>query len=365
MSEDYYDILGVKKSASKAEIKKAYRELALKHHPDRNSDKESEEKFKKISEAYAVLSDDEKRKQYDTYGSAGFSQQFSQEDIFRGANFSDFEDLFRGFGFEDDLFSHFFGGGMGRKRRREYGADLQTSVEITLEEAAKGVKKDLHLRKKALCERCHGNRSEPGSSFKVCERCKGRGQTIETRRLGPMMFRTSAICPSCNGEGRKADKECKSCSGKGTAVKDEKITVQIPKGIHNGMNIRLENAGEAGPHGSGDLYVNIHVPEHDTFEREGNDLHTQAKISFVQAALGTKIEVPTIDGKADLEIPSGTQSNTQFRLKGEGMPDVRGGRKGDEIVHVIVEIPKKLSSRQKELLKEFEEEGKKKMFGIF
>lgn len=364
--KDYYDILGVGKNAKKEDIKKAYRELALKYHPDRNAGREAEEKFKEISEAYAVLSDEQKREQYDTYGSEGFSQHYSQEDIFRNADFSNFEDLFRHFGFEDDLFSQFFTSAGGRSaRRREYGVDLQASVEITLEEASSGTQRDLSMRKKAVCERCRGNGSEPGSSFKICNKCGGRGQVVETRRLGPMMFRSASICPTCQGEGKKAEKECKSCNGHGTVMKDENLSVHIPKGIHDGMQIRLEGEGEAGPQGSGDLYVNVRVLPHRVFQRQDDDLYTEMKISFAQALLGAKISVPTIDGKnANLEISPGTQSHTIFKLKGEGMPDVHGGRRGDELVRVIVEIPKKISQKQKELILQFEEDGKKR-FGFF
>lgn len=367
---DYYEVLGVQKGAQKDQIKKAYRELALKYHPDRNSGAGAEEKFKEISEAYAVLSDDTKKAQYDQYGHAGFDQRYSQEDIFRNADFSDFQDMFRQFGFGgDDLFSQFFGGGFGRRgRSAHYGEDLRAEVEITLEEAAAGTKRDIHLERDVLCERCSGSGGEPGSGFKSCQKCAGRGQVVQARRMGPMVFRTVATCDACHGEGKTLEKQCKTCKGSGTASKSEKISVQIPKGIHDSMQIRLEGQGEEARDGSGDLYVYVHVQPHKVFERSRNDLYIEIPLSFSQAALGAKIEVPTIDGKtAKLEIPPGTASHTLFRMNGEGMPDVHGGRKGDELVRVLVQVPKKLSQKQKDILAQFEEEGKKekKGFGFF
>ena len=363
---DYYEILGVKKNADKGEIKKSYRELALKYHPDRNSSKEAEEKFKGISEAYAVLSDESKRAQYDQYGEEGFSREYSREDIFRNADFSDFADLFSQFGFGEDYFSRGFGGmgSSGRRRGRSRGRDLKASLEITLEESAVGVKKEIHIRKNAICKKCSGSGAEAGSGFKICQKCGGRGQTVETRRLGPMVFRSASTCPACNGEGRRIEKECRECAGSGVGMKEEKLSIEIPKGIHDGMQIRLEDQGEESQHGNGDLYVHVRVLPHKVFERHDDDLYAEVKISFAQATIGGKINVPTIDGKgAGLEIPPGTQSHTIFRLHGEGMPDVRGGGKGDELVRAIIETPKRISQKQKELIRQFEEEGGKK--GVF
>lgn len=362
---DYYEILGVPRNATKDQIKKAYRELAFKYHPDRNKDSGAEEKFKEISEAYAVLSNDEKRRQYDQLGHAGFEASFSTEDIFRNADFSDFVDLFRQFGFGDDIFSSFFR--MNNKRRRgEYGEDLHREVEITLEEAAKGTKKELKLERHVLCARCSGSGAEPGTGFKMCQRCMGRGQTVQTKRLGPMIFRTVATCNACGGEGRVIEKKCRSCKGSGRVIREENLLIEIPKGIADGMRVRLEDAGEQRRDGSGDLYVYVHVLRHKIFDRRGNDLYLEIPISFSQAALGAKIDVPTIDGKnAKLEIPPGTQSHTIFKMEGEGMPDVHTGKKGDELVRVIVKVPKKLSQKQKELLKQFDEESKKEGKGFF
>ncbi len=362
---DYYEVLGVPKGASKDQIKKAYRELALKYHPDRNSGKDAEEKFKEISEAYAVLSDDAKREQYDQYGHAGFDQRYSKEDIFRNADFSDFSDLFKQFGFGDEIFSSMFGSGYGRRRRGHYGRDLHAHVEITLEEAAAGTKRELYLEKEVLCTKCSGSGAEPGSGFKSCYKCGGKGELAQMRHMGPMVFRSITSCDVCNGEGKTVEKTCKSCRGKGTVSSSEKLSVQIPRGIRDGMQVRLDGQGEAARDGTGDLYITVSVLPHKIFERQRNDLYLEMPISFSQAALGAKIDVPTIDGKgAKLEIPPGTQSHTVFRLRGEGMPDVHGRGKGDELVRVIVQVPKKLSQKQKELLSQFEKEGRKGIFGF-
>lgn len=373
---DYYEVLGVAKAANKEQIKDAYRKLALKYHPDRNpGDKASEEKFKELSEAYAVLSDDGKRSQYDQYGHAGFDQRYSQEDIFRGADFSDFEDMVKGFGFGGgggspfgDMFGSMFGGGFGQGGRRgEYGADLQTRVEITLEEAAKGVKKEISYHHSKACNKCSGSGSEPGSRRTTCSTCHGRGQVQQARRAGPMAFYTVTTCNKCRGEGQMVEKPCKNCNGSGKMSGNEHINVDIPAGIENGMRMRLENLGEFGKDGSGDLYVDVYVKKHQTFEREGENIWINKEITFPEAALGGEVEVPTLFGKAKLNVPVGTASHTVFRLKGEGMPKLRRGGKGDEMVRVIVSIPKKLTKKQKELLAEFEKEGEKKsgIFGVF
>ncbi|MEW6528514.1 MAG: molecular chaperone DnaJ [Candidatus Micrarchaeota archaeon] len=363
---DYYDILGVPRNASKDQIKRAYRELALKYHPDRSTEKGNEEKFKELSEAYAVLSDDTKKEQYDQFGHAGFDQRFSQEDIFRNADFSDFSDLFDQFGFGEDIFSHFFHTKRGRRRSSYYGGDLHTEIEITLEEAASGTTRNINLEKNALCAKCSGTGAEPNSGVKVCPKCKGTGQIAQTKRMGPMLFRSVSTCVNCRGEGSAIEKQCKNCYGRGSVRKNERILVHIPKGIHDGMQVRLDNEGEYGHDGCGDLYVHVHVAKHPIFERHKNDLYTEVKISLLQAILGAKIDVATIDGRnAKLEIPPGTQSHTLFKMHNEGMPDVHSGKKGDEFVRVIVQIPKNLSHVQKELIIKFDEEGKKKRFGIF
>ncbi|MDD5337125.1 MAG: molecular chaperone DnaJ [Candidatus ainarchaeum sp.] len=362
---DYYEVLGVSRSASKEEIKKTYRELALKYHPDRNKSTGAEEKFKEVSEAYAVLSNDEKREQYDQLGHAGFDQSFSREDIFRNADFSDFADLFRqfGFGFEN---SPFFSSGR-RRGRAQYGEDLETEVEVTLEEAARGTRREIRLGRRALCPKCSGSGAEPGFGFRTCQKCNGRGQVVQTQRLGPMAFRSVSTCNACGGEGRIVEKQCRNCGGKGTVQKEEKLGVDIPPGIDDGMRVRLEGQGEQERGGSGDLYIHVHVLPHKIFERRGDDLYTEVPVSFAQAALGTRIDVPTIGGKgAKLDVPSGTASHTVFRMRGEGMPDVRSGRRGDELVRVVIQVPRKVSQKQKELLQQFDELGKKErgFFGI-
>jgi molecular chaperone DnaJ len=350
---DYYEVLGVGKSASAGEIKKAYRKLALKYHPDKNSEAEAAEKFKEISEAYAVLSDSSKKAQYDQFGHAGFGQRYSQEDIFRGADFSSFADIFEQMGFGGGGFGDLFGFGGGRRRRGDYGADLQAAIRISLKDAARGVKKKIKVRRKSLCESCGGSRAEPGSDVSVCTQCGGQGRVVMHRRLGAMAFQTAGICPSCRGEGKTILAPCKSCSGKGKKDKISEIRVDVPAGIDDGMNIRLSDAGEEGVNGSGDLYVHVEVEPHKEFRRRGDDIYAEVAVSFAQAALGDKISVPTLSGDAELKIPSGTQSHTLFRLRGEGMPNVHTGHKGDQMVRVIVSIPKKLSGKQKELLKEF------------
>jgi len=362
---DYYDVLGIQKDASKSDIKKAYRKLAMKYHPDKNKESDASDKFKEVSEAYAVLSDDGKRQQYDQYGHAGFDRMYSQEDIFRGANFRDFQDIFgnmgsggRGRSPFEDLFGSFFGSGFGQGgRSRDFGADLEFETEISLEEAAQGVKKDVSVYRTAVCKRCKGARAEPGSKTTTCDTCRGSGQVQQARRMGPMAFHTITTCPKCHGEGNIIDKPCKDCAGSGRVREKEHIKVNIPPGIESGMRIRLEGLGEYGKDGSGDLYVSVYVKPHKYFQRAGDDLLLEVPIPFTTAALGDKIEVPTLFGKAKLTIPSGTQSHTIFKLNGEGLPNVRTRRNGDELVRVVVEVPKDLSSKQKELLKEFAKES--------
>jgi len=366
--KDYYEILGVSKSAGKDEIKSAYRKLALKFHPDRNKDPDAEARFKEISEAYAVLSDDKKRETYDQYGHAGFDQRYTQEDIFRSADFSGFEDVFSQFGFGGDPFGGMFGqmfgfGGRSGGRMREYGADLETVIEITLEEAAKGLKKDISYSRTKSCGKCKGSGSEPGSLRRTCSACGGKGQVQQTRRAGPMAFYTVNTCGKCRGEGSTVEKPCSGCNGSGKVGEQEHLKVSIPAGIANGMRLRLEGLGEYGREGPGDLFVRVAVKRHDTFERDGDDLYTTVPISFARAAIGGDIEVPALFGKDKLHIPQGTTSHTVFRLKGEGMPRIGRSGKGDEMVRVVIDVPKKLSKKQKELLEEFEKEKEGK--GIF
>lgn len=362
---DYYEVLGVSKSASKDEIKKAYRKLALKYHPDRNKESDAAERFKEISEAYAVLSNDQKRSQYDQFGHAGFDRMYTQEDIFRTANFRDFQDIFDTMGFGTDPFGGIFGsmfGSMFRGRggpMGEYGADLELEVEITLEEAAKGAKKDLSYHRTKACSSCEG---KGGTGLKNCDMCNGSGQLKQARRAGPMSFYTVTTCSKCGGRGNIPEKACSKCAGSGKASAKEHLKIDIPAGIHNGMRLHLGGLGEYGRDGPGDLYVRIYVKAHERFERDGDNLWIKMPITFPQAALGGDIEIPTLFGKAKLHIPQGTQSHTVFRLKNEGMPRVKGKNKGDEMVQVIVEVPKKLNKKQKKLLQEFEGEKKKEGF---
>ncbi|MFH0737974.1 MAG: molecular chaperone DnaJ [Candidatus Micrarchaeota archaeon] len=367
---DYYEILGVSRGAGKDEIKGAYRKLALKYHPDRNKDTEAEERFKEISEAYAVLSDDRKREVYDQYGHAGFDQRYSQEDIFRSADFSDFGDLFSQFGFGGSPFEGMFGPMFGRMSRsggrmKEYGADLETEVEVSLEEAAQGLKKDISYSRSKACPKCRGTGGEPGTSKRACGTCGGRGQVQQSRRVGPMSFYTVNTCPKCRGQGTVIEKACGACNGSGKVGAQEHIKVNIPAGVQSGMRVRLDELGEFGRDGPGDLFVRVFVRKHDVFEREGDDLFIEVPVSFAKAAIGGEIDVPTLSGKAKLHIPAGTLSHTVFRLRSEGMPHLGRGGKGDELVRVVIDVPKKLSKRQKELLEEFEKERKEKgLFGF-
>ena len=368
--KDYYEVLGVQKNAGSDDIKKAYRKLAFEHHPDRNKTPGAEAKFKEISEAYAVLSDDKKKAQYDQYGHAGFDQMYSQEDIFRNADFSSFQDMFE-FGGDPfgGMFGSMFGGGNrrrgGGRRRQEFGANLETSVEITLEEAAKGVKKEINYSRSKACARCSGSGSEPGSSKKTCSSCQGSGQVQQTRRMGPMSFYTVTTCGKCRGEGSMVEKPCNGCGGSGKASSHEHISVNIPAGIHSGMSLRLDDLGEYGRDGPGELFVKVYVKDHDRFERKDDDLYIEVPISFSKAAIGGAIEVPTLFGKANLDVPPGTHSHTIFRLNGEGMQRIGRNGKGDELVRIIIDVPKKLTKKQKELLAQFDEENKKeKLFGV-
>ncbi|MFA5049995.1 MAG: molecular chaperone DnaJ [Candidatus Micrarchaeia archaeon] len=332
---DYYEVLGVSKNASSEDIKKAYRKLAMQYHPDRNKESGAEEKFKEISQAYAVLSDSNKKVQYDQYGHSEFDQRYSQEDIFRGADFSDFEDLFSKMGFDPfgDMFgSSFFGGQKSKRGKRNYGSDLQTQITIDLKEAASGVKKEIQLQHNVICDKCSGSGAEPGSKIENCGYCNGAGQVYVNKRMGPMIFRTVSACSKCSGSGRRITRYCQNCSGRGIINKKEDVEIGIPAGIENGMNIRLDNMGNSGKDGSGDLYVNIKIREDELFKREGDDLYIDVPVSFSQVSLGCEIEVPTLFGKANLKIPSGTQSHTLFRMKGEGIVNLRNKRKGDQYV---------------------------------
>lgn len=358
---DYYDVLGVDKNADKKTIKKAYRKLAMKYHPDVNHEPGAEEKFKELSEAYGVLSDDEKRRRYDQFGHAGMDG-YSQEDIFNNINF---EDIFNGFGFGGgsqggfgsifDLFG--FGGGSNGNSAR--GQDIVQTVELTLEEVSTGVSKDLNVRHKKTCPKCNGSRAEPGSSSKTCSNCNGTGQVRQVQNTPLGQFATVSPCPQCNGEGQIIEKPCSECHGKGLKTTTNKISINIPAGVETGTKLRVAGEGDDGLNGapSGDLYVTIKVKKHDLFKREGKDLYYELPISYVQACLGDKVEVPTIDGSVDLTIPAGTQSGSTFKLRGEGIKDINWSGKGNLYVKAHVVVPKKLSDKQKEILKNFADES--------
>jgi molecular chaperone DnaJ len=350
MAKDYYKILEVDRNASEEEIKKAYRRLALKYHPDRNpGNKEAEEKFKEINEAYACLSDPEKRAHYDRYGTV--------EGVGTGADFdfggfgdfaSSFGDIF-GEMFED-IFSTF----TGRRRPRPVkGQDLRYDLEISLKEAVTGTEKIINIPRWETCPICDGSGSQPGKGPVVCPTCRGTGQT----RLQQGFFTIARTCGNCKGEGRIITDPCTKCRGNGKIRRERKVSLKIPPGVDTGVRLKVAGEGELGSYGGppGDLYVVIHVAPHPFFKRKDNDLHCEIPISFVKAALGGEIEVPTIDGKATIKIPPGTPSGRVFHLKGKGVPKLGGYGRGDQFVTVYIDVPKKLTPRQKELLREFAE----------
>lgn len=361
MAKDYYGILGVGRNATKEEIKKAYKNLAKRYHPDLNKEEGSAEKFKEISEAAAVLADDEKRSQYDRFGTT--ADQFGQG--FQGFDFSDF---MRGsdFGFDfDSIFESFFGGGFGRQRRGpSRGSDLRYDLEITLEEAYRGTTKNITIPRLEKCGKCNGLGAEKESDIANCPDCNGTGVIRRTQRTPFGILATTTTCRKCHGNGSYIKNPCSECNGKGTVKKTRKIEIKVPAGAEEGTNLRIRGEGEAGEKGAetGDLYVIIHAAEHDAFERHGDDIYTKVPIPFAVAALGGEVEVPTLDGKAKLKVPAGTQSNTIFRMKGKGIPYLHGHGQGNENVEVIVEVPKKLTKKQKELLKEFDKESGRKGF---
>ncbi|MBR6797931.1 MAG: molecular chaperone DnaJ [Opitutales bacterium] len=352
MADDFYKLLGVEKSATAEEIKKAYRKQAMKYHPDRNpGNKEAEEMFKKVSNAYEVLSDPQKRATYDQYGAAAFEN--GGMGGMGGGGFRDASDIFREFfgGGGGGIFESFFGGGARAAEGDRRGNDLRFDLEITLEEAASGVEKTIKYKRHARCSVCGGNGAEPGSKRKTCPTCHGRGQVI--RRSG--FFQMQQPCPTCHGSGTVVEKPCKSCGGSGVVVESRTLTKRIPAGVDTGTRLRSSGDGEAGEFGGeyGDLYLVIHVRDHDLFERDGDNLYCTIPIKFTLAALGGMLEVPTLTGRAELKIPAGTQNGTTFRLRGMGMPSLRGNGKGDQYVRIEIDVPKNLSSEQKERLSAF------------
>lgn len=350
-NKDYYKILGVEKGASKEEIKKAYKKLAKKFHPDLNKDNpEAEAKFKEINEAASTLTDADKRSRYDQFGSDGMN----------GGGAGGFGGGFGGAGGFDmnDIFDSFFGGG-GRSRNRgpRPGADLRFDIEITLEQAATGMEKELNLEKEDTCEKCNG---DGGTGVKTCSTCNGQGQVLSQKRTPFGVFQTQTTCPTCHGRGKTIEKECSSCHGKGHKRRKKKIEIKIPEGISSGTRLRVAGEGEPGEPGApkGDLYVVVYVKEHPVFERDGSDVYIEVPLTFTQAALGDTIDIPIINGKAELKIPSGTQPGTLLRMKGKGLPHMRSYGTGDQYVKITIEVPKSLTKKQKELLKKFDSEVK-------
>lgn len=341
---DYYEILEVSATASEGEIKKAYRKLAMRYHPDRNPDnKEAEDKFKEASEAYEVLSDAQKRQAYDQFGHAGVDGSAGQGG-FGGGGFADFGDIF------GDIFGGGFGGG---HRGPQPGNDLQYELEVSLEDAVAGTTVDIRIPTKELCDSCDGSGAEPGSDVQTCPTCQGVGQV----RVQQGFFAVSRTCPNCHGTGKLIKTPCKTCRGEGYKHSSKTLSVKIPAGVDNGDRIRLQGEGEAGEPGAphGDLYVRIRVKEHEIFQRDGNTLFCDMPLSFATATLGGTMDVPTLSGKANLKIPAGTQSGQRFKLAGKGVKSVRSAHVGDMIVEVHIETPVKLTSEQKELLKAFDE----------
>lgn len=353
---DFYEVLGVSKTASDEELKKAYRKLAMKYHPDRNQGeqaKEAEEKFKEAKEAYEMLSDSQKRAAYDQYGHAGVDPNSGMGGGFGGGG--GFAEAF------GDIFGDMFGGGRAggaRGGRQVYrGNDLSYSMEITLEDAAKGKDAQIRIPSWDSCDTCHGSGAKPGTSPKTCTTCGGQG-SVQMRQG---FFSVQQTCPHCRGTGKIIPEPCTSCSGQGRIKRQKTLEVKIPAGIDDGMRIRSSGNGEPGMNGGppGDLYIEIRIKEHDIFEREGDDLHCQVPVSFITAALGGEIEVPTLQGKAAIDIPEGTQAGKQFRLRGKGIKGVRSSYPGDLYCHIVVETPVKLTEYQRKLLRELEESLKK------
>lgn len=365
---DYYEILGVGKSASADEIKKAYRRLAVQYHPDKQGG--NEERFKEIGEAYEVLKDAEKRKRYDQFGHAGVGGNGNGAGGFGGFNgyggfgqgqemHFDFGDLGLG-----DIFGSFFGGGQQQQRRQARGRDVEAQLEITFEQAVFGTEADLILNLEDTCEHCNGTTVEPGHNLKTCDTCKGTGQVVNVTRTIFGNIQQAGVCPKCHGTGKIPEKVCTVCHGKGTQVKKQTIKLKIPAGIDDGATIRLREHGEAIANGpKGDLYVNIRVKPHKNFTREGDLILSKEHVDMVEAALGTTIEVDTVDGKVTMRVPAGTQSGSDFKLSNHGVPHLRGETRGPQIVTILVDTPTKLTRRQQELLQEFGKPEKK--HGIF
>ncbi len=353
MPQSYYDVLGVSKNASDDEIKEAYRDLAMEYHPDRNPEKENaEEKFKEISEAYDVLSDPEKRKVYDRYGKEGLERRTGHSGGGRSAEdiFESFSEVFG----QGNIFEEFFGSGRQSKRKRASGPALRVDKTISFEEAAFGTEKEISVRRNNTCPECNGDRTADGSSMDTCPSCGGKGVISQSQGF----FSVQRTCPRCRGEGEILENPCRTCGGSGLKKEEKEVTVKIPQGVEDQTRLRVQGEGDLEPGVSrrGDLYVDISVEDHEFFKRRGNDVICEIPISFSQASLGDEITVPTLEGdEALVTVPPGTQPGTMLRLEEEGIPDVRTGRRGDQLIQVNINVPESLTSEQEELLKEWAE----------
>lgn len=367
MANNFYDTLGVKKDASDDEIKKAYRKLAHKHHPDKAGG--DEKKFKEINEAYQVLSDKTKRSQYDQFGQTFNQQGGAGGGGFSGYDFSGFGQGAQGFDFQfgggdfEDIFSNIFGGSgggqRGGRRAAKRGQDIQVDIEISFMEMVNGVEREVNLRKSVTCSRCHGTGGEPGTSKKTCPTCQGKGQVERVMKSFFGNFSQVTVCPDCDGAGETFEKKCSECGGDGRVKSQEKIKIPIPSGVNDGDVLTMREAGEAGPKGAtpGDLYIVVHVVLDKNFSRQGMDIVSSEHINFTLATLGGETEIKTVDGSLILKIPSGTQSGEVFRVKNKGIHDLRRGGRGNQLVKIIVDVPKKLDRSQKNILEELKKLG--------
>ena len=358
---DYYEVLGVSKGASDEEIKKAYRKLAKKYHPDMNpGDKEAESRFKEVNEAYEILSNKEKRARYDQFGHAGVDPNYGAGGPGGGFGGFDMGDIDLG-----DIFGSFFGGGFGgfggsssgRRNGPQKGESLRASLTITFEEAAFGCEKEINLNRTEECEACHGSGAEPGTTAETCPDCRGTGVVRVQQRTGGFAFSSTAPCSRCRGTGKIIHTPCKACGGSGSVKKSKRVTVSIPAGIDDGQAISLRGQGNAGKNGgpAGDLIVAVHVKPHPQFHRDGTTVLYEQPVTFYQAVMGAELEIPTIDGKVKYNLPAGTQTGTTFRLRGKGIPELRGRGRGDQYVTVRVQVPTSLNGEQKEALRAFAE----------
>lgn len=354
---DYYEILGVERNAAQDEIKRAYRKLAMQHHPDRNKgDAGSEARFKEAAEAYDILGDEQKRAKYDRFGHAAFAGGGTGA----GAGFSNIDDIFSAFGDifgggggGGGIFGDLFGGGRRTRTGPARGRDLKIALELTLEEIDEGVERTIAIKRQRHCETCTGTGAKPGTSKTTCTACQGRGQVHRSQGF----FTMASPCTQCRGAGQMNESPCADCKGAGTTPTKEEVTIEVPAGVEEGMRIRVSGAGDAGEPGapSGDLYCVVREKEHKVFQRGGPDLLTEVPVSFPQLAMGEKVEIPTLRGRVEMTIPPGTESGKVFRMRGQGLPHLEGRGRGDQLVRVFVEVPEKLSDRQRELLREFDE----------